>query len=116
VSFVKSEHQAATHILFMDSVKIRDGAELLGIGGERDAYHANNLLRCYDEPWYFIELQAALWHFHPSNLMASALGRFAPLKKVVTTCSRSQESPLGWICPLATPIQNCELELLQAKF
>jgi hypothetical protein len=104
--------KGATHSLFQATVRIGDGEQVLGVP---DGYHANNVVRCTDGCWYFIEPQAAL---NPDNSygrpLMRATRRFAP--SGIAARMQSSSAPNGWMCPLPEALDGADVTLMQAKF
>lgn len=119
LAMLRSRHKGATHGFFVAMVKIGPGSSLLGVGGARDAYHANNLVRCTDGHWYFIEPQKALRHYAgAANAVSRVLRRFPAAESVVRQAQGGSASPEGWMCPAsaaAGPNQG-GVELLAVRF
>lgn len=112
---LKSKLEGATHAFFVSTVQIDGGAQLLGVGGKENGCHANNLVRCTDGNWYFVEPQAAL---RPggatSNPVAMALRKVKATQGIVRSVSAGGEG--FWMCPANQALKDNDVSLLQAKF
>jgi hypothetical protein len=114
---LKSKLEGATHAFFVSTVQIDAGAQLLGVGGSSNAYHANNLVRCTDGNWYFVEPQAALSRGSAgSNPVAMALRKVKATKNLARLASAGAEASGCWMCPATQALKENDVSLLQAKF
>jgi len=114
----KSNLNGATHTFFQTIVLINNG-NLLGV---TDGCHANNIVRCTDGEWYFVEPQSALaGEFNQQNVV---LRSFRSLMSKATTSHThhtalgsmfSEIENTGFMCTLADQIEE-GVTLVTAKF
>lgn len=115
MTLLHSPLQGATHTVLVAVVTIGQGEDLLGVP---DGCHANNLVRCTDGQWYFLEPQKAL---HVDAALAAPLLRLTRLSpgslggfgRRLRSGSASGEN---WMCPADEALDGTAIELKQAKF
>lgn len=115
MSLLHSPLKGATHTVLVAVVTIGKGENLLGVA---DGCHANNVVRCSDGHWYFVEPQSALRAdaamaaplLRLTRATPGSLGRFGGRLR-----SGAAESS-GWMCPVTEALESDGIELKQAKF
>lgn len=120
LSMQRSSLKGGTHAFFSATVNIAEGSSILGVGGDTDAYHANNLVRCTDGRWYFVEPQMALGKYSkPAGVLQGAMSRIPAAAAVLRQVQSSGGTPDNWMCPLDSAVRQGnqgEIRLLQARF
>lgn len=116
----RSPLRGGTHAFFTAIVNIAEGSSVLGVGGGTDAYHANNLVRCTDGRWYFVEPQMALGKYSkPAGVLQAAAARIPAAAAVLRQVQSPSGAPENWMCPLDSAVRRGnqgEVRLLQARF
>jgi hypothetical protein len=115
MTLLHSPLKGATHTVLVAVVTIKEGEELLGVP---DGCHANNLVRCTDGQWYFLEPQKALQVdaalaaplLRLTRLTPGSLGNFG---RRLRSGSAGGED---WMCPADEALDGAAIELKQAKF
>ena len=115
MSLLHSPLKGATHTVLVAVVTIGKGESLLGVA---DGCHANNVVRCTDGHWYFVEPQSALRAdsamaaplLRLTRLAPGSMGRFGRRLR-----SSSSDAP-SWMCPVSDALESDGIELKQAKF
>jgi len=115
ISLLHSPLKGATHTVLVAVVTIGKGENLLGVA---DGCHANNVVRCTDGQWYFVEPQSALRAdsamaaplLRLTRLAPGSMGRFGRRLR-----SSSSDAP-SWMCPVSDALESDGIELKQAKF
>jgi hypothetical protein len=106
----------ATHSILVSTVQIAKGASLLNVGGAENAFHANNLVRCTDGNWYFIEPQEALHGAAaPRNILLQAILSSRGKNTALLRGLGSQIAAGDWICPVRSALSGRGVTLLHAR-
>lgn len=116
LAMLRSRYKGATHGFFVATVRIATGNSLLGV---RDGLHANNLVRCTDGNWYFIEPQMALRSYAGATSAApKLLQRFPAAEALVRRAQGIRAVPSEWMCPATGAIGANQggVELLAVRF
>jgi hypothetical protein len=115
MSLLHSPLKGATHTVLVAVVTIGQGDDLLGVS---DGCHANNLVRCTDGQWYFVEPQSALRVDQALAAPLLRLTRLAPgsLGNFGRRLRSGSVSEAEWMCPADEALDGSSIDLKQAKF
>ncbi len=112
-----SGYGKATHTMLVAIITIGAGKNLLGVGGEQNSCHANNLVRCTDGNWYFVEPQSALSRSvaTPNPVVRAVMSTQGSATRILRKMSAAGAAQPNWMCPAPPALQSGGIKLMVAK-